>query len=103
MFFRWQDLVEKQEDAMIKRLTALLLVGLFLISLTGCAMIWGTDRDHKFAESVKANKETFDDGYIFDSRHGMTHLEVILKDFRSMHKFWDRHFMNYDWDDPYID
>ena len=28
-------------------------------------------------------------------------VKANLKDFRKMHRFWDRHFMNYDWDDPY--
>jgi len=88
---------------MTKRLCALLILGAFLISLPSCALIWGTNKDHKFAESVTANKDKFDDGYLIDNRHAVSHFEVILKDFRGMHKFWDRHFMNYDWDDPYVD
>jgi len=88
---------------MLKRLVALLLLGTLLISLTGCALVWGSDRDHKFADSITKNKEGFDEGYLIDNRHALTHLEVILRDFRDMHRFWDRYFMNYDWDDPYID
>ena len=87
---------------MLKRLLALLLISTFLISLTGCAFFWGTDRQHKFADSVSASKDSFDEGYFIDNRHLMTHMEVWLKDFRDMHRFWDRYFMNYDWDDPYI-
>jgi hypothetical protein len=88
---------------MIKRLAAVLLFCSFLVALSGCTLIWGTDKDHKFADSVAANKETFDEGYLMDNRHAMTHFQIILKDFRDMHRFWDRYFMNYDWDDPYID
>lgn len=88
---------------MTKRLVALLLLGAFVVSLPSCAFIWGTDRDHKFAESVASSKESFDDGYLIDNRHAITHLQVILRDFRDMHRFWDRYFMNYDWNDPYVD
>jgi len=88
---------------MTKRLCALLLLGALLICLPSCTLIWGSDTDHKFADSVATNKEAFDKGYVIDNHHAMTHLEVILRDFRDMHRFWDRYFMNYDWDDPYID
>ena len=87
---------------MIRRIAGLLVVAVLLVSLNGCAMIWGTENSHKFADSVSANKENFDDGYVFSSRHGISHLEVILRDLREMHRFWDRYFMNYDWEDPYI-
>ena len=87
---------------MIHRFVALLLVGCFLMSLSGCTLFWGSDSGHKLANSVAANKEGFDDGIFIDNRHGMSHLEVILKGFHDMHRFWDRYFMNYDWEDPYI-
>lgn len=28
--------------------------------------------------------------------------QVIRRSLHSMHRTWDYHFMNYDWDDPYI-
>ena len=85
---------------MIKRLAALLLLGTLFISLSGCASIWGTPNDCPSADWVAEKKDTFESegGY-----HAMTHLEIWLRDFREMHRFWDRHFMNYDWGDPYID
>ncbi|MHC4945415.1 MAG: hypothetical protein ACYTG7_20580 [Planctomycetota bacterium] len=88
---------------MIQRLVALLLVGCFLISLSGCALFWGNEHGHKFADVIHQNKDRVDDGILMDNRHGLTHLEIILKDFREMHRVWDRYFMNYDWEDPYMD
>lgn len=88
---------------MTKRIVAILVLGCLLISLSGCALIWGSDRGHKLANSIATNKEGCELGYFVDNRHMLTHMEVILKDMRKMHKFWDRYFMNYDWDDPYID
>ena len=88
---------------MIQRLAILLLLGSLLLCATGCALIWGTDSGHKFADSVAANTDKFPDGAVMDSRHGMKHLEVILRDFRAMHRFWDYYFMDYDWNDPAID
>ena len=85
------------------RLTAILLMGFLLVSLSGCAMIWGTDRGHPAAEDLKTAKESYNHGYLYDTRHAATHVEVMLRDFRKMHRFFDLHFMNYDWDDPYID
>lgn len=88
---------------MIKRPLALLLIGTLLISLSGCALFWGTDKDHKFASDVAAHKEQAEDGLFYDNQHFITHVQIFLRDFRKMHKLWDRHFMNYDWNDPYID
>lgn len=88
---------------MNKRLVAILLLGFLMISLTGCAMIWGTDKNHQAAQDLKTNKKSLDQGYFYDTQHSASHLEVMLRDFRKMHRFFDRHFMNYDWDDPYID
>lgn len=84
---------------MIKRLSALLLLGALLISLSGCALIWGTEKETTTADWIASKKETFGDG----NRHAMTHVEIMFRDFNKMHEFWDRYFMNYDWDDPYID
>ena len=28
---------------------------------------------------------------------------AVRRDLHSMHRTWDYHFMNYDWEDPYID
>ena len=87
---------------MVRRIAGLLVAGVLLVSLNGCTLFWGTENGHKFADQVSESKDGFDDGTVFSSRHGISHLQVILHDFHEMHRFWDRYFMNYDWEDPYI-
>ncbi len=83
---------------MIKRLFALLLLGTMLVSLCGCSVFWGTDRKQESVDFIVEKKDLMED----PERHFMTHIEVLLRDINKMHRFWDRYFMNYDWDDPYI-
>ncbi len=35
--------------------------------------------------------------------HARGYYQVVRRDAESVYKSFDRHFMNYDWDDPYID
>ena len=35
--------------------------------------------------------------------HMRGYYQVFLRDAEQIHRSFDRHFMNYDWDDPYID
>lgn len=36
-----------------------------------------------------------------DHRHNRRHMWAIDRDIEMLHKTTDRHFFNYDWDDPY--
>ena len=36
-----------------------------------------------------------------DQRHNRRHMWAIDRDIESLHRTTDRHFFNYDWDDPY--
>ncbi len=35
--------------------------------------------------------------------HMRGYYQVVRRDAESVYRSFDRHFMNYDWDDPYID
>lgn len=35
--------------------------------------------------------------------HARGYYQVIQRDSEHVYRSFDRHFMNYDWDDPYID
>ena len=82
---------------MLKRLCALLLLLTLFVSLTGCQLFWGNDQGHWASEEIKESKSEMGP----NQRHFATHFQVFFDGLNEMHKFWDRHFMNYDWDDPY--
>ncbi len=45
-------------------------------------------------------------GCTFDSRHNQAHLESFKRDMHESHKFIDKHFFHFDWEDPanwYVD
>jgi len=86
---------------MLKRLLALFIVAALVMSFTGCAAIWGHDGGHSVSQSLAEKKEAVSTGTFHSQRHMVTHFQIILDGLNDMHKFWDRHFMNYDWDDPY--
>jgi len=40
-------------------------------------------------------------GCTFDAHHNQAHLEAFKKDAHESHKFIDKHFMHFDWEDPH--
>lgn len=82
---------------MLKRLCALLVLLALVVSFTGCTYIWGSDRGHPASMYIVENKPDMS----VTGRHIATHFEIFFDGLNNMHQFWDRHFMNYDWDDPY--
>jgi hypothetical protein len=66
---------------MARRIRALLALALVGLPLGGCS----TDSVYWWGNHMK--------GY----------GQVIRRDAEHVYKSFDRHFMNYDWDDPYID
>jgi len=87
---------------MFKRLLSFLCVLSLVATLTGCCLIWGDETGSPLSKSIAESKDASSgcNGEYFSSRHFKTHMQVILDDLNDIHKFWDRYFMNYDWDDP---
>ncbi len=77
---------------------------LFILTLifSGCySPLFGDERGHPISEyfaEQKAESRNF-----HRSQHFYNHWRSFFDGVRDMHKFWDRHFMNYDWDNPYYD
>ncbi len=86
---------------MLKRLLALLLILTMVISFTGCTLIWGHDAGSPVSQALAEDKAPVSTGVVYSHRHMKTHWEIVFDGINKMHKFFDRHFMNYDWDDPY--
>ena len=66
---------------MARRLGALVLLALAVMPFGGC---------------------TTDSVYWWGS-HARGYYQVVRRDAEHVYRSFDRHFMNYDWDDPYID
>ena len=66
---------------MARKFRALLVVGLAALPFGGCHT----------------------DSVYWWGAHARGYYQVIQRDSEHVYKSFDRHFMNYDWDDPYID
>lgn len=66
---------------MARRLRALIVVALAAVPFVGCST----------------------DSVYWWGAHARGHYQVLLRDAEHVHWSIDRHFLNYDWDDPYID
>ena len=91
---------------MLGRLLALFIVACLMVSLAGCHIcnrlndtIWGNPSGAPVSQTLENNRESSDDPYV---HHVRTQWQIFFNSLNEMHKFWDRHFMLYDWDDPYL-
>ncbi|MFG0318924.1 MAG: hypothetical protein ACF8XB_16750 [Planctomycetota bacterium JB042] len=66
---------------MAHRLRALLVIALAVIPFGGCST----------------------DSVYWWGGHMRGYYQVVKRDAEHVYRSFDRHFMNYDWDDPYID
>ncbi len=66
---------------MARRLRALLLIAFIAVPFTGCRT----------------------DSVYWWGGHARGYYQVFKRDAEHVYRSIDRHFFNYDWDDPYID
>ena len=85
---------------MFMRLPALLLIMCLCLSFSGCAWFWGHDEGHPFSQSIEESKPAENEGWFHSERHFDTHWQIIFDEMNEMHRFFDRHFLGYDWDNP---
>ena len=91
---------------MLRRLSALIMVVTLMVTLSSCHIcnrvndvIWGNHTGAPVAQTLEDNRDAADDPYI---HHVRNQWQIFFRNLNEMHKFWDRHFMLYDWDDPYL-
>jgi len=88
---------------MLRKVVALLGLIALATALTGCMcnrlgdLFWGTHEGHPASQSLEENRDASESPY---SQHVRTQWVILFDGLNNMHRFWDRHFMNYDWDDP---
>lgn len=85
---------------MLKRLLALFLLVSLMASVSGCTMLWGHDGGHPISQYLAEDKEQVSTGTFWSQRHFKTHWQIFFDGVNDMHQFFDRHFLNYDWNDP---
>jgi len=71
---------------LVRNLTAAALMAGFALSLSGCG------------STVAGTPEAYNGGWWRSHMHG--YMSVLKRDVTNIYRTFDRHFMDYDWNDP---